>query len=286
MKTKDIQEQVTNKLTSLIDAGTNPFQQCWKGVRENGLPYNLNSKRAYSGTNVALLLMQATPCNAWVTYKGALELGGNVKKGATSTLVIYWKFLKIKDKETKEEKTVPMLKSYRVFNALRDCEGLEHLVEGMKPEDILPSKPETALQDYVDREGITLQHGGNRAFYQPSMDLVQMPHEQAFISKDHYQGVLAHELIHSTGIEKRLNRKGLGLKAAFGSESYAFEELVAEFGACITCAMIGVEPDWNNSAAYLEGWSSKLKENPSWAVSASGQAGKATNFILGIDGGA
>ena len=286
MKTKDIQEQVTNKLTSLIDEGTNPFQQCWKGVRENGLPYNLNSKRAYSGTNVALLLMQATPCNAWVTYKGALELGGNVKKGAKSTLVIYWKFLKIEDKETKEEKTVPMLKSYRVFNALRDCEGLDHLVEGMKPEDILPSEPETALQDYIDREGITLNHGGNRAFYQPSMDLVQMPHEQAFISRDHYQGVLAHELIHSTGIQKRLNRKGLGLKAAFGSESYAFEELVAEFGACITCAMIGVEPDWDNSAAYLEGWSSKLKENPSWAVSASGQAGKATNFILGIDGGA
>ena len=286
MKTKDIQEQVTNKLTSLIDEGTNPFQQCWKGVRENGLPYNLNSKRAYSGTNVALLLMQATPCNAWVTYKGALELGGNVKKGAKSTLVIYWKFLKIEDKETKEEKTVPMLKSYRVFNALRDCEGLDHLVEGMKPEDILPSEPETALQDYIDREGITLNHGGNRAFYQPSLDLVQMPHEQAFISRDHYQGVLAHELIHSTGIQKRLNRKGLGLKAAFGSESYAFEELVAEFGACITCAMIGVEPDWDNSAAYLEGWSSKLKENPSWAVSASGQAGKATNFILGIDGGA
>ncbi len=282
MKTKEIQEQVTKKLTSLMNEGVNPFQQCWKGVRENGMPYNLNSKRAYSGTNVALLLLQATPCNAWVTYKGASELGGNVKKGAKSTLVIYWKFLKIKDKETKEEKTVPMLKSYRVFNALRDCEGLEHLVEGMKPEDILPSEPETALQDYVDREGITLSHGGNRAYYQPSKDLVQMPHEQAFFSRDQYQGVLAHELIHSTGIEKRLNRKGLTEKAAFGSTSYAFEELVAEFGACITCAMIAIEPDWNNSAAYLKGWSKKLTENPNWAVSASGQAGKATNFILGI----
>ena len=265
-----------------MNEGVNPFQQCWKGVRENGLPFNLNSKRAYSGTNVALLLLQATPCNAWVTYKGASELGGNVKKGAKSTLVIYWKFLKIKDKVTKEEKTVPMLKSYRVFNALRDCEGLEHLVEGVKPEEILPSQPETALQDFVNREGITLNHGGNRAFYQPSKDLVQMPHEQAFISRDHYQGVLAHELIHSTGIEKRLNRKGLTEKAAFGSESYAFEELVAEFGACITCAMLAIEPDWNNSAAYLKGWSKKLTENPNWAVSASGQAGKATNFILNI----
>jgi len=282
MKTKEIQETVTNKLTSLMSEGVNPFQRCWKGVRENGMPFNLNSKRAYSGTNVALLLLQATPCNAWVTYKGAGELGGNVKKGAKSTFVIYWKFLKIKDKVTKEEKTVPMLKSYRVFNALRDCEGLEHLIEGMKPEDILPSQPETALQDYVTREGITLNHGGNRAFYQPSADLVQMPHEQAFFSREQYQGVLAHELIHSTGIEKRLNRKGLTEKAAFGSTSYAFEELVAEFGACITCAMLAIEPDWNNSAAYLKGWSSKLKKNPSWAVSASGQAGKATNFILNI----
>jgi len=89
-------------------------------------------------------------------------------------------------------------------------------------------------------------------------------------------------LIHSTGIEKRLNRKGLTEKAAFGSANYAFEELVAEFGACITCAMLAIEPDWDNSAAYLEGWSKKLTENPNWAVSASGQAGKATNFILNI----
>ena len=175
-----------------------------------------------------------------------------------------------------------MLKSYRVFNALRDCEGLEHLIEGMKPEDILPSQPETALQDYVNREGITLNHGGNRAYYQPSADLVQMPHEQAFKTREHYQSVLAHELVHSTGIEKRLNRKGLTEKASFGSTNYAFEELVAEFGACITCAMLAIEPDWNNSAAYLKGWSKKLTENPNWAVTASGRAGKATNYILGI----
>tara|TARA_R100000734_G_scaffold17934_1_gene14431 strand:- start:281 stop:1135 length:855 start_codon:yes stop_codon:yes gene_type:complete len=283
MKTKEIQEQVTNKLTSLIDSGTNPFQQCWKGVRENGLPYNLKRKEAYKGTNVPILLMQDVPCNAWVSYKEAQALGGHVKSGTTATAyVVFWKFLKKKDKKTGEEKTIPFLKRSAVFNALRDCEGLEHLVEGMKPEEILPSEPETALQDYVDREGITLCHGGNRAYYQPSKDLVQMPHEQAFFSRDQYQGVLAHELIHSTGIEKRLNRKGLTEKAAFGSTNYAFEELVAEFGACITCAMLSIEPDWDNSAAYLEGWSSKLKENPSWAVSASGQAGKATNFILGI----
>tara|TARA_R100001510_G_scaffold50422_1_gene49428 strand:- start:308 stop:1204 length:897 start_codon:yes stop_codon:yes gene_type:complete len=281
----EIQEDVTKRLTDLMDAGVNPWQKSWKGVRERGLPYNLLTKKAYQGTNLTILMIQEAPCNAWVTYKQAKELGGHVCKPG-GIPIIYWNFVKKIDKETGEEKVIPFLKRSHVFNALTHCEGLQHLVEGVKPEDILPSEPETALQDYIDREGIELCHGGGRAYYMPSRDLVQMPHEQAFKTRDHYQAVLAHELVHSTGSENRLNRKGIEGKAAFGDKTYAFEELVAEIGACITCAIIGVEPDWDNSAAYLQSWSRKLKDNPTWTISASGKAGKASSFILGIDGGA
>ena len=281
-KTSDIQQMVTDRITDILDQGVNPWQKCWEGVRENGMPFNLNSKRAYSGANVPLLLLKGGDCPAWVTYKGAQELGGNVRKGAKSTAIVFWNFIKKKD-ASGEEKTFPMLKTYRVFNALHDCEGLEEHLEAIRPDDILPSVPESALADYVEREGIKLQHGGNQAYFAPALDLVKMPHQQSFKSDAHYQSVLAHECVHSTGTKDRLNRKGLTENAAFGSETYAFEELVAEIGACITCAHLGIEPDWNNSAAYLKNWSDALKDNPSWMVSASGKGAKAASFILNLN---
>ena len=104
-----------------------------------------------------------------------------------------------------------------------------------------------------------------------------MPHEQAFKSADYYQAVLAHECIHSTGHSSRLKR----LKGAFfGDESYSFEELVAETGACLLCAEMGIEPDWDNSAAYLKGWSKNIRDNPKWFVQAAGKASKAVDLML------
>ena len=266
---------INETVLKTLEAGVNPWRKTWKSISDHGMPHNLKSKRNYSGANVILLGMQGAPCNSWVTYKQAVELGGNVKKGSKSSIVYFWQFLEKEDAGKK--KTIPMIKTYRVFNAIRDCEGLDHLL-GQTGEEIGESHPADALSKYIKREGIGLDHGTNQPCYHPTFDRIHMPHESAFDTSDHYQGVLAHEAIHSTGHHSRLGR--LTQKAAFGGENYALEELVAELGACYVCAQIGIEPDFDNSASYLKNWLDALKENDSWLISAGGKAQKAANLIF------
>lgn len=269
---------VTSKLLEMLESGENPWRKTWKALALHGQPFNLKSKRGYSGSNIMLLGFQDAPCSAWVTYKQAKDLGGQVKKGVKSSIVTYWKFVRVKGKNGDPDKTIPFLRYYNVFNALRDCEGLEDRVKKFSGEKIVDSIPAEAIDTYLQKEGIELKHGGNRACYSPSADQVSMPHQQAFVSGDDYQSVLAHECIHSTGHKNRLDRfKGASF---FGSEDYSFEELVAETGACLLCAEMGIEPNFRNSASYLAGWAKSIKENPKWFVQASGKAAKAVDMIL------
>lgn len=273
---KKILSAINETIIQALESGVNPWEKTWRNVRDCGMPHNLKSGRNYSGSNIILLGMQGAPCNAWVTYKQATELGGNVRKGAKSSLVYFWQFLEKEDASGQKRK-VPMIRVYRVFNAIRDCEGLAHKVRDSVA--ARPSVPAQAIAEYLKREAIGLSHGTNQPCYMPSIDAIQMPHEEAFKCPDYYQGVLAHEAIHSTGHRSRLNR--LEEKAAFGGETYAFEELVAEMGSCYLCGEIGIEPDFNNSAAYLQSWLRAIKENDGWIVSAGGKASKAVDLILG-----
>jgi antirestriction protein ArdC len=271
---KKILNSINESVINALESGENPWRKTWKNITDHGMPHNLKSGRMYSGANVLLLGMQGAPCNAWVTYKQAMELGGNVRKGAKSSVVYFWQFLE--KEEDGVTRKIPMVRVYRVFNAIRDCEGLADRVSTDLPER--ESRPSDALASYIAREQISLSHGTNQPCYVPSIDQIQMPHEEAFQTSGHYQGVLAHEAIHSTGHKSRLDR--LTDRAAFGGESYAFEELVAELGACYVCGQIGVEPDFNNSAAYLRSWLNAIRENDSWLVSAGGRAQKAADYIL------
>ena len=268
-------DKINASLITALENGENVWRKTWQAVKDYGMPHNLNSGKNYSGSNVLILGMQDVPCQAWVTFKGARSLGGNVRKGAKGTTVFFWQFPEITDKKTGEKKTVPFLKTYVVFNAMRDCEGLEDKLKDKAP--MGESNPSEYLQDYLKREDIALSHGGNSAYYAPMQDSITMPHETTFENSGYYNAVLAHEIIHSTGHSKRLNR--LEKQAAFGSGSYAFEELVAEIGACYLCAIIGIEPDFDQSASYLKGWAKKLKENQNWFTSAGGKAQKALAFI-------
>jgi len=271
-------DKINARLITALENGENVWRKTWQSVKDYGMPHNLATGRNYSGANAVLLGMQDdVTCQAWTTYKGAIKLGGNVKLGAKGTTVFFWQFNDIKDKATGVEKSVPFLKTYTVFNTLRDCEGLEDKLKGTS--DVTPSNPSEALGGYLERERISLTHTGNSAFYSPSNDSITMPHEQAFENSEYYNAVLAHEIIHSTGHTSRLKR--LDKQAAFGSSSYAFEELVAEIGACYLCAQMNIEPDFNQSAAYLKGWANKLKENQNWFTSAGSKANKALQFIEG-----
>ena len=123
--------------------------------------------------------------------------------------------------------------------------------------------------------------GGNRAYYVPRTDSVHMPPVGAFDGAEEYHSTLFHELAHSTGHTKRLNRDCLDTPAPFGSAVYSREELVAEFGAAFLCAQAGIDNALANSAAYIAGWSKALRSDKRLVVTVASQGQKAADYIIG-----
>lgn len=119
-----------------------------------------------------------------------------------------------------------------------------------------------------------------KACYIPALDMIYLPHQNLFKSDEEFFTTEFHELIHATGHQKRLNRKGIQ-EVNFGSETYSKEELIAEIGACFLSNMCGMSNTFDNSAAYVQGWLKMLKNDPRMVVNAAGHAEKAVNFLLG-----
>jgi antirestriction protein ArdC len=270
---KDIQETVTAQIISALENGTAPWRKPWKG---SSAPHNVTTGKTYQGINWFLLSMMGG--GGFLTYKQAQGLGGNVKKGEKGTPIIFWNFME-KKKANGDIGKVAFLRSYTVFS-VSQCEGLELPAPETGGESV-PFVPIERAEETIARTGAEISHGGNRAFYRPSTDQIQMPDKEAFHAPEEYYSTAFHELAHWTGHTSRLARKGIEEVAAFGSATYSKEELIAEMGAAFLCAEHGIDSTLENSAAYLQGWIRALKGDSSLAISAAGAASKAANFILG-----
>jgi antirestriction protein ArdC len=185
--------------------------------------------KAYRGVNVLMLWAAAMEkgysCPLWLTYKQAAELGGQVRKGAKGSLVVY------ADKITKTgtddngadvEIKIPFMKGYTVFNAEQIDNLPGHFYAAVPPLNTAINRLDP-VESFFARTKATIQHGGNRAFYSPDRDLVQMPELQTFRDGESYYATLAHEMTHWTRHETRLNRD-LGRKR-FADAGYAMEQL-------------------------------------------------------------
>lgn len=145
---------------------------------------------------------------------------------------------------------------------------------------------ENLFTDYVEREHINVQQViSDQAYYNPSADLIHLPHRNQFCNAAEYYGTAFHEAIHSTGHESRLNRLCSGHVAAFGNEEYSKEELVAEIGSATLLNILGIETthSFRNNAAYIQSWLRVLKNDVRFIVSASTKAEKAVQMILATD---
>lgn len=278
---RDIHAEVTKTIITLMESGNLPWEKPWeKGAdRADGfMPYNAVSKKNYSGINTLLLWAASRTYgrNSWVTFKQAQELGGTVKKGEKASLVIFYKKLRIEDKVTKEKKDIPMLRHYYVFNT-EQCEGLK--LPALQPV-IPPASPSGAVLDIANRLAVDLHHGGDRACFIPSQDSVHMPRFEKFKGEAEYSAVLAHELTHWTGHEKRLKRD---LSGMFGCEKYAKEELIAEMGSAFLCAELGIEYEARHHAAYLQSWIKAAKEDTKFIFQSAAAASKAVSMLQGRD---
>jgi len=274
-------EIITETIIEKLEQGTVPWHQPWS----NEAVKNLISKREYRGINVFLLGASRYANPYWLTFRQAKQLGGHVKKGERSTPVVFWKWLERErdNPDTGETETVstPLLRYYRVFN-VEQCEGIpaEKVPTLENARDFRPiEEAERVVQEMPQRP--IIQHEAAQAFYRPSADVVNMPAPKLFTGDEEYYSTLFHELTHATGHESRLKRLETDKLAAFGGKDYSQEELVAEMGSAFLCGHCGIaERIIDNSAAYIQGWLRRLRNDKSLVVFAAAQAQKAVDFIL------
>ena len=285
---RDIYQEITDRIIELLDQGTVPWKNPIRRGTGDGWPKNLDTKKRYRGINVFLLAVTAWErgygSDFWLTYRQAAALGGNVRKGEKSSLVTFWKLYDKKDKESGEEVRLPVLRHYNVFS-VEQCEGIEipdAPEEDPEQEPFRPlEKAEAIIGGYRGSPKIT--NGGSGACYRPTPDEIVIAEPGRFEERESYYSTLFHEVVHSTGHSKRLNR-GLDdqAPAPFGSNDYSKEELIAEMGAAFLNAVAGIsEPTIEQSAAYIDNWRKKLKDDKRLVVQAAGSAQKAVDYILG-----
>lgn len=275
MKAHEVYQRVTDNIIREIEAGNlPPWLQPWRRKRRGSIfPRNAATKRSYSGTNVLILWSQWLHCNydqnLWLTFNQCRALGGNVRKGEKSTTVIFVKKLAIQDND--EEKLIPMMKTFAVFN-VGQCDGL------VLP-DPLPERPEPErnqrVENFFDAVGAQVKWGETMAAYLPSKDLITMPARADFKNAESLYATLAHEHIHYTGHKSRLNRE---LSVRFKEDSYAFEELIAEIGAAMLCAHLDVTGELRH-ASYCAHWLKILKQDSRAILTAASMASKAADYL-------
>ncbi len=278
---------VTDRVVALLERGVVLWRKPWAGSEAR--PKNLASGKQYRGINPFLLSVTAWSegyeSPYWLTFRQAKDRGGHVRKGEKATTVIFWKQYTVQDRDpdTKEvtAKTIPVLRTYSVFNAEQTAE-----VDFPQPtEAVIDFNPiercESAVAGMPDPPKI--EHLGHAAEYLPKCDTIRMPRPERFRSAEHYYSALFHELTHSTGSDGRLARPGITEPTGFGSPEYAREELIAEMGAAFLCGHCGIEASTiEDNASYIAGWIRRLRGNNQLVIRAASAGQKSTDYVLRV----
>ncbi len=286
MSTKnfDIYQTLTDEIVSMMEKGVCPWRKPWNAI--GGIPRNYRGSE-YRGANAVMLALTCM-VNEWdksifLTFKQVQECGGNVLKGSKSTMVIFATQIvpaayKGRESECPASEKKFMMRYYRVFN-IAQTENVD-----LPKWDIVTGKdfePLEVCESIVENMPLipTITHSGAVACYSPSKDKVTMPAKKSFESAEAYYRTLFHELSHSTGHESRLARKDFA--NGFGSDLYAFEELVAELSACFLCGHAGIaDTTKEQSASYLVTWLKTFKSDTKFFFRAAALAQKSADFIL------
>lgn len=278
-----IYTDITNAIVSLMEEHGTGWTKPWVAI---GGPANATTGRHYGGINVLILGLAAHrksyAASQWATFKQWKAHGYSVIKGEKATHITFYKPITVEDKITGEEKRVPLLRTFAVFNVAQVEAG-----DDAKPV-VEPKVPQGAqaiaeVDAWIDATGAQVGHGGDKAFYSPSVDSIQMPHADGFTSTEAYYGTLLHELTHWTGASHRCDRQ---FGKRFGDEAYAMEELVAEIGAAFMCQAHGITQEVRaDHAQYLNSWMRVLKADHKAIFTASAKAQQATEWLqAAVDG--
>ncbi len=311
---------ITDAFIKGLQAGRIPWKRGWKdGKRSNEKwsgfvsdSINVASGKHYNGINALLLDSLGLSLPVWGTYNQWKELNVYVKSGEKGLPVIYSDLI-ITDKNKKritqaqynslskdEQKLCNQFftKKYSVVFHIGQVDGekkakiVEKWTAKFTPTTKTDDTPTPApveevpffndmAEQIVSAWDVEVRHEDqSRAYYSPALDYIMMPTKAQFEGEVAYYETLFHEGIHASGHSKRLKREGIEQAGRFGDANYSFEELVAEIGSAYVCAHLNIEQNLENKVAYVNGWISKLGENPDWIIKASGMANKAAGWVL------
>lgn len=278
----DVYQEVTDTILAEIEAGTPPWRQPWSGGAVAALPQKWNGED-YSGINVILLWATAATrgfaSSRWMTFRQAQELGGMVRKGEKSSTSIKYGTFERESEETGLPEQVPFARAYRVFNA-DQIDGLpSEFYKKPEPVRTFDTTTDSQLDAWLMSRGADIRTSDEpRAYYHKKLDLIHLPRVESFYSPTGYYATALHELMHWTGHHTRLARLDEAGEVK-GRRDYAFEELVAELGACMAAVKLGIAPDFSQSAAYVESWAKVLREDKRAIFRAAAQAQAAADFV-------
>ena len=256
--------EVYERIVFALKSGVAPWKKPWV---DGAAPMNVVTKRSYNGFNCFSLnlvcIERGYSTGRFLTFEQCKRLGGRVKKGEKAEWVV-WRDLMHPAKKDDDgavlrdgagvvvrdmDQIMFVDRHYAVFN-IEQCDGLPSDYFAVSQAEVQPiESAEKIVREY--RNGPSLLHGGDEAYYSPTKDIVCLPPMSQFKNAESYYGTLFHELVHSTGQKTRLDRD---MNGVFGTPSYAFEELIAEIGSSVLCNDCGVCPDLGNAAAYCDSW--------------------------------
>lgn len=287
MTKQDPHSRITNRILAELEQGTRPWLKPWSGgdMAASGQTRPLRATgQPYRGINVLLLWMEAQASGfvspSWMTYKQAQALGAQVRKGEHGATVVYYgdSSKTVRDEASGEdrEQAFRFLKTYTVFNVAQ-IEGLPERFHFV-PEPMPEVERTEAAEAFFASIPATVNHGGDKAYYMPSADRIQLPPFAAFHDAQGYYVTRGHETVHWTRHESRLDRS-FG-REKWGDEGYAREELVAELGAAFLAADLGlcIEPRPDH-ASYIASWIKVLQNDTRAIVQAAAHAERAVAYL-------
>jgi antirestriction protein ArdC len=280
---RDPMQEFATRIVSELEKGVKPWIRPWDPDKAGGpqAPFNPVTGKHYHGVNVLILGMDLRAFESgdprWMTYQQAQEKHWQVRKGERSTTIFFAKPLEIDDEETEDgRKKIKILKHYAVFHASQ--------IDGIPPykaptvEEAPWTRPEAA-DIILKNSGAVIRIGGDRAFYSPSTDHIQLPPERAFHGPAEFATTGLHELGHWTGHPSRLNRD---LQNRFGSAAYAMEELRAELASAFVASVLGIPTDIPHHASYIANWIKPLKDDKREIFRAAADAQRIADMELGF----
>ncbi|MCY4304586.1 MAG: zincin-like metallopeptidase domain-containing protein [Aestuariivita sp.] len=282
----EIYQNITNQIIADLEEGELTWLKPW-GSEDNSAQMMRplrHDGQFYNGINILILWSVISEHKFtspyWMTFRQAIAYGAHVKKGERGTSVVYANsFTNIETNVDGEEEeyVVPFLKHYTVFNVDQITDLPDRFYVHQQPVISENMRIQNA-EDFFSLLNVEIQHSGDNAYYSPKKDFIKMPDFTFFHSPEAYYATLAHELIHWTAHENRLNR-GTSVKSP-SKEEYAKEELIAELGSAFICADLNLKPlPGKDHAAYIQSWLTILKEDKKMIFKASAAAQRAVDYI-------